>query len=114
AFGNPVIAQGGGLEEGDIQYEAGVDQQVTQGKIEELRLRTGFVGNVLGFGVRKQLNETTDLTGYSAVTLYPDSTDRRKYRANDQADWRETYMRISAPWGSVTAGRTLVLFSRGA
>jgi hypothetical protein len=113
AYGNDVVAQGGGLEEGDIEYEEGVDQATTQGKIEELRLRTGFVGNVLGFGVRKQLNETTDITGYSAVTLYPDSTDRRKYREG-RPDWRETFMRINAPWGTLTAGRTLVLFSRGA
>jgi hypothetical protein len=113
AYMNPVVAQGGGLEEGDIEYDEGADPSVVQGRIEELRLRTGFVGNVLGFGVTKQLSETTNLTGYSAVTLYPDSTDRRKYREG-RPDWRETFLRITAPWGTLTAGRTLVLFSRGA
>lgn len=115
AFGNPISLQGGGVgaNDADLEFEEGANLDTDPGKIEELRLRTGFVGNVLGFGVTKQLTETTDITGYSAVTLYIDSTDRRKYREG-RPDWRETFMRIKAPWGSLTAGRTLVLFSRGA
>jgi hypothetical protein len=83
------------------------------GNIEELRIRTGFVGNVLGFGVRGQLTADTELLGYSAVTVFIESTDRRKY-LGITPDWRESYLRVTAPWGSVTAGRMLTLFSRGA
>jgi hypothetical protein len=84
-----------------------------QGKVQELRIRTGFVGNVLGFGVKKKLNEDTTIGGYTAVTVYIDSTNRRKY-TRVEPDWRESFMKIEGSWGSVTAGRTLVLFSRGA
>jgi hypothetical protein len=113
AFGNPVSLAGGGVEDADVELEQGADINTDPGKVEEMRIRTGFVGNVLGFGVKKQLSETTDLSGYSAVTLYIDSTERRKYREG-VPDWRETYLRLSAPWGTLTAGKQLVLFSRGA
>lgn len=113
-----VQLQGGGLGYGDAAIE--VQPQATgsvdpndRGKVQDLRIRTGFVGNVLGFGIKKKLNEHTTLSGYTAVTVYIDSTSRRKYTRVDP-DWRESFLRIEGPWGSVTAGRTLVLFSRGA
>ena len=53
------------------------------------------------------------MSGYTAVTTYIDSTSRRKY-AGVTPDWRESYLKVEGPWGALTAGRTLVLFSRGA
>jgi hypothetical protein len=87
--------------------------EVELGSIEELRIRTGFVGNVLGFGIKKKLNANTDVLGYTAVTVYIDSTNRRKYMPVEP-DWRESFLRLTGPWGALTAGRTLTLFSRGA
>jgi hypothetical protein len=117
ANGNSVTIQGGGMADGIVEERRrlpdGSFDPADQGVIQDLRIRTGFVGNVLGFGIKKKLNADTTVTGYTAVTVYIDSTQRRKYMPVNP-DWRESFMRIEAPWGSVTAGRTLVLFSRGA
>jgi hypothetical protein len=112
---NEVSVYAGGPSGGDavIELEEGASSDTDAGKVQDLRIRTGFVGNVIGFGVKKQLNKDTVVSGYTAVTTYIDSTGRRKY-APVTPDWRESYLKIEGPWGSVTAGRTLVLFSRGA
>jgi hypothetical protein len=112
ANGNSVSLLGGG-EESPVALEEGQTADATAGKIRDLRVRTGFVGNVIGFGFKNRLTLDTEITGYTAVTTYIDSTARRKY-APINPDWRESYLKIAGPWGSVVAGRTLVLFSRGA
>jgi len=112
--GQQVELLGGGQSSGDAPIEVDPTAPLTeQGTVQDLRLRTGFVGNVLGFGIRKQINPETAVQAYTAVTVYIDSTNRRKYQ-EVQPDWRESYLRLTAPWGSLTAGRTLTLFSRGA
>lgn len=112
ANGNPVSLLGGG-DDSPVALEEGQVAGTAAGEIQDLRIRTGFVGNVLGFGFRHQLTLDTQLIGYTAVTTYIDSTARRKYTPINP-DWRESYLKIVGPWGSVVAGRTLVLFSRGA
>jgi hypothetical protein len=105
---------GGGQSETDALPEYPVGAAATDtGKVEELRLRTGFVGNVLGFGIKKKINDTTEVMAYTAVTTYIDSTERRKYEVV-RPDWRESYLKLTGRWGSVLAGRTGVLYSRGA
>jgi hypothetical protein len=115
--GNSVDLRGGGQGPGDAFHEydklPAMRTSADLGKIEELRIRTGFVGNVLGFGIKKKLSETSELLAYTAVTTYIDSTNRRKY-LDVRPDWRESFLRISGLWGSLTAGRTGTLFSRGA
>jgi hypothetical protein len=112
---NSVSLLAGGPKGGDaaIELPEGANSETEAGKVQDLRIRTGFVGNVIGFGVKKQLDKDTAVTGYTAVTVYIDSTARRKY-AGVQPDWRESFLKVEGPWGAVTAGRTLVLFSRGA
>lgn len=107
-----VILQSGGYSSTAVERPR-ITSTNDPGKIQELRIRTGFTGNVLGFGIRRTLDEDTSILGYTAVTVIIESTDRRKYLPV-VPDWRESYFRLSAPWGSVTAGRTLTLFSRGA
>jgi hypothetical protein len=112
--GNGVELKGGGLQPDETYHEFPANALATDtGKIEEMRLRTGFVGNVLGFGIKKKLNDTTEALLYTAVTTYIDSTERRKY-LEVRPDWRESYLKITGGWGSVLAGRTGTLFSRGA
>jgi hypothetical protein len=81
--------------------------------VREARFRTGFTGNVLGFGIKKRLSDSTEVLAYSAVTVGIDSELRRKF-SEVRPDWRESFLRITGPWGSLTGGRTLTLFSRGA
>src|SRR3954466_11984304 len=112
----PVELRGGGIERGDAVPEFQMGTNPTpgnQGLVRELRIRSGFTGNVLGFGIRKRLSERTEILGYSAVTVGIDSEQRRKF-AIVQPDWRESFVRVTSSWGSFTAGRTLTLFSRGA
>ncbi len=124
--GNSVELRGGGQPPSEAYHEypnprtaapgappiVPTDAELT-GSIEELRVRTGFVGNVLGFGIKKKINDDTEVKAYTAVTTYIDSTTRRKY-LEVRPDWRESFLEITAPWGSLTAGRFLTLFSRGA
>jgi hypothetical protein len=112
ANGNAVSLLAGG-DNSPVALEQGQDPSRVAGDIEDLRVRTGFVGNVIGFGFKNRLSVDTEVTGYTAVTTYIDSTARRKY-APVTPDWRESYLKVAGPWGSVVAGRTLVLFSRGA
>jgi len=104
----------GGIGNDGAVIEVSQDAPLSDpGKIEELRIRTGFTGNVLGFGIRKKLTADTDVLGYTAVTTIIESTDRRKYQSIFP-DWRESFLKVTGPWGSVLAGRSLTLYSRGA
>ena len=112
-----VEIRGGGIDQSDAltEWPAGTDLQRTtdRGVVQELRLRTGFTGNVLGFGIKKQLTERTEILGYTAVTVGIDSDLRRKF-SDSRPDWRESYLRLSGPAGTLSAGRMLTLHSRGA
>jgi predicted porin len=117
ANGNGFTLQGGGLDsnEGALpEYKMGSQATATdQGLIREMRFRSGFTGNVLGFGIKKKISETTEFLGYTAVTVGLDSEARRKFNAV-RPDWRESFVRVSSSWGTLTAGRQLTLYSRGA
>jgi hypothetical protein len=119
----PVVIDGNGKS---VQLQSGFDYHTDQfferpeitsdndpGHVEELRLRTGFTGNVLGFGLKRKLNDTTELSGYTAVTVYIENQTRRKY-TTVSPDWRQSYLKVSAPWGSVVGGRDGCLYNRGA
>jgi hypothetical protein len=116
ANGNQVTTlQGGGIHTDEAQPWRGKGPTADNdpGQVQELRIKSGFVGNVLGFGIKKQITKDTEVLGYTSVTTYIDSTNRRKY-LEVRPDWRQGFMKISGPWGAVTAGRDLVLFNRGA
>jgi hypothetical protein len=98
------IAQGSGLR-GEPGLEDGSN------KIQSFRVRSGFLGNILGFGIKKHLNDDTTLRGYMAIWSTIETNHTRYVPIS--ADVREGYMKIEGPWGSVLAGRALGLFSRG-
>jgi hypothetical protein len=120
--GHQVALRGGGLEPGDASVEpkgptmdaAGNPLPPTQGKHESMRVRSGFLGNILGIGARKKLtNDGTTIKGFISIWAHIESEERRKYRPV-LADVREGYLKAEGPWGSVLIGRSLTLFSRGA
>jgi hypothetical protein len=78
-----------------------------------MRIRSGFLGNQLGFGVRGQLTPWTTVTAYVQMWGYIESEDRNKSNPN-YPDMRQGYAKLEGLWGSFTAGRTRTLFSRGA
>ena len=84
-----------------------------QGPLLAFRVRSGFLGNILGFGVRGPLTPTTKLSAFIAIWGTAETDSRRTFFKNFP-DEREGYMRVTGPAGTVTLGRTLSLFSRGA
>jgi hypothetical protein len=84
-----------------------------QGTINVQRVRSGFIGNVFGFGVRGPITPYTTLTAYIQMWAFIESAGRQKNQPN-YMDVRQGYTKIEGPWGSLLAGRTRALFSRGA
>lgn len=85
----------------------------TQGTVNSMRLRSGFVANTLGFGVRRNLTDTTKASAFVSIWSNVESAARRKYLPN-LADVREGYLKIEGPWGTFLAGKALSLYNRGA
>ncbi|HXI54583.1 MAG TPA: hypothetical protein VNO55_00870 [Polyangia bacterium] len=90
----------------------GTPSMVRVSEIDTMRMRSGFTGNVIGFGVRRKLGEST-VTGYISMTSVVDSQAQKKYFLN-YPDIREGFVRIEGGWGSFLAGKAAVLFNRGA
>src|SRR5690606_28546340 len=80
-FGDDISLLGGGQDRGNatIALEEGESSATERGTVQELRVRAGFVGNVLGFGIKNQRTPETELSAYSAVTTAIVSPGRRKY-----------------------------------
>ena len=83
------------------------------GTVNMMRIRSGFLGNQLGLGVRGQVTPWTTVTGYVQFWAFVESDQRDKSQPN-YVDARQGYAKLEGPWGSLLAGRTRTLFSRGA
>jgi hypothetical protein len=101
---------GGGIGLGEALSDSG---EAVQGKVESTRVRSGFTGNIFGFGVRRPMGEDLMLKGYIHINAVIESIDRRKFETVEP-DVRQGYLELSGSWGSFLAGRSLTLFSRGA
>lgn len=98
----------------DVTYDPTTAAPVGQGHIAASRVRSGFLGNILAVGVRRQLDAETTLTGQLSLWGVTE-TDQRRTFAKDIVDEREAYIKIDNPrTGSLLVGRALSLFSRGA
>jgi hypothetical protein len=108
------IRGGGGFEaQAERQPLVGaIANQVTQGTVQEMRIRSGLIGNTLGVGVRGLVGNLT-FTGYIQIWAFVESQAREKNQPNP-ADVRQGYAKVEGWWGSVLAGRSRALFSRGA
>jgi hypothetical protein len=84
-----------------------------QGDYTGFRVRSGFTGNVFGFGVRKKISESTTVKGYIHINSVVESVDRRKFETVEP-DVRQGYLELSGDFGRFLAGRTFTLYSRGA
>jgi hypothetical protein len=112
-----TLRPGGGLDPGSDTIPKkgpdGMDDSTKQGTISSMRVRSGFVPNVLGFGMRTHLTPTTELTAYISFWTTIEALGGRK-TAPVYPDAREGYGKLQGPWGTFLAGRALDLFSRGA
>jgi hypothetical protein len=76
-----------------------------------MRVRSGLVGNVLGFSLKRDITDNTYVKGYVAIWSTIETLGRDKWAPVD-AEAREGYFNITAPWGSTTVGRTFGWFGR--
>jgi hypothetical protein len=83
-----------------------------QNNVETLRIRTGFVGSILGFKLSKPFNENLTLTG--RFQLWSVIESNRQASERNYPDMREVYLRADGPWGGALIGRSVGLFNRGA
>lgn len=87
--------------------------ETKQGTVSMMRVRSGFIGNTLGFGVRNQI--LPDLKASAYIQLWAIiETDNRQKGNLGYPEARQGYGKIEGSWGSLLAGRTRTLFSRGA
>ncbi|HVJ20666.1 MAG TPA: porin [Polyangiaceae bacterium] len=80
--------------------------------IETLRIRTGFVGSILGFKLTKPFSEMLTLTG--RFQLWSVIESNRQASERNYPDMREVYLRADGLWGGALIGRSVGLFNRGA
>jgi hypothetical protein len=90
----------------------GTPSMVQVSTIDSMRMRSGFAGNVIALGARRRLGDSL-VTGYFSVTSIVDSQSQKKY-FQSPPDVREGYFKIEGSWGMFLAGRSGVLFDRGA
>ena len=86
------------------------DKPDADGRIMATRLRSGFVSNLLGWSVHKDVGDH-HLTGRFA--LWGNISQRRDKTLAPDVDLREVYLKIEGPWGAVLAGRDLGIYGRG-
>jgi hypothetical protein len=108
------IPPGGGLDVGtDTIARHDAMGNIIQGRFVSMRVRSGFVPNVLGIGLRRPVTSTTTLKAYVGIWATIESDGQRKTNPIT-TDTREGYLELEGPWGSLLVGRALDLFSRGA
>jgi hypothetical protein len=89
----------------------GPSQLDQDGKFNFVRIRSGFIGNVLGFTIKKTLTADTSVRAHTAIWSIIESAKDKA--GQNIPDVRETYLKVDGPWGGVLVGRALGLFSRG-
>ena len=102
----------GGVDIGGL-YGSLPNGAIGQGNINATRVRSGFLGNVLSFGIRRKLTETVTVKGYISIWANIENENERSF-VPAFPDAREGYVQVSGPAGSLLVGRSLTLFSRGA
>ena len=93
------------------QWQGFYDYPDSSGKITDTRLRSGFVSNVLGWGLHRQVGKDYSLSGRFAI--WGNVSQQRDKTQVPDVDLREVYLKVDGPWGGVLAGRNLGLFGRG-
>ncbi|HVY26027.1 MAG TPA: porin [Polyangiaceae bacterium] len=87
------------------------DKPASDGKITATRLRSGFVSNVLGWSLKKEVNKDYTLSG--RFSIWGNVSQKRDKTLAPDVDLREVYLKVDGPWGGVLMGRNLGLFGRG-
>jgi hypothetical protein len=76
-----------------------------------MRIRSGMLSNILGFGLKREVSETTTVKGYLSFWATVETPGRDKWMPVEP-EAREGYFRVEGPWGSATVGRTFGFYGR--
>jgi len=86
------------------------NDQFSKGKYFGTRVRSGFLGSIIAFGVKKHVTEWTTVKSY--VSLWGTSEAFARDRRNDSGDStskgfdvREGWVSVEGPWGTFLGGR---------
>jgi hypothetical protein len=106
-------AFGTGIPEGqqDFPGTGTKDTHNTNNELRATRVRNGFLSNILGFTVEKQVSDSLKVTARSA--LWMNISGMRMKGVPGAIDPRELYGKLEGPWGSLLGGSNLALFGRG-
>ena len=85
----------------------------TDGKFVSSRFRSGWTGGRFNWVAGKQLDEDTKVSGVLGIA-YSISTDDAPAKTNNLWDVRNAHLKIEAPWGELTIGRGVGLYTLGA
>ncbi len=99
---HPVVA-GAGFSPSQLDQDS---------KFKVARIRSGFIGNIIGFTIKKKLSESTSVRAHTAIWSVIESAKDKS--SQNIPDVRETFLKVDGSWGGVLVGRALGLFSRGA
>jgi hypothetical protein len=102
----------GGLDVGGLYTNLPMGA-VGQGDVSASRVRSGFLGNILAFGLRRNLTDRVVVKGYISIWANIEDENQRAF-VPAFPDAREGFLQVSGPAGSLLVGRSLTLFSRGA
>jgi hypothetical protein len=87
------------------------DKPDASGHIVATRVRSGFVSNVLGWTVRKDVAPNTTLS--ARLAIWGNISQQRDKTVTPDVDFREAYWKLEGPWGAVLAGRNIGVYGRG-
>src|SRR5579863_5653961 len=73
------------------------------------RMRSGFVGSQVGFGVRRDLSEAVHVDSFMAVNLQ-DVSGGRTIGIPEGVDFREAWADLVTPYGDFKFGRMFSIF----
>jgi hypothetical protein len=108
-------SEGDRTPEGVAEWTAGLFEPPVPatGRIAVIRVRSGFVQNVLGFNLVKEVAPGYRLGGRFALWVGASNERKPVLGQHPAVEAREAYLKLEAPWGTIQAGRALGLFGRG-
>ncbi|HVU49425.1 MAG TPA: porin [Polyangia bacterium] len=76
------------------------------------RVRSGFIGTQMGFGVRRMISQTVHVDSLVAINL-ADISSNRQQEANKSVDVREAWASVIGPAGTFRFGRMFNIYASG-
>ena len=92
---------------GQIQNTGTQDEK---NELLDSRIRSGFVGTQIGFGVSNKINDFLEAKAYLGVWLSGIDSNKGPPPATKDVDAREAWGSLGGPWGSFVFGRAFSIF----